>query len=78
MVLLGTPSPAAAAPPSTGKGSDSARVSLARLSSWGMGERPQEEVAPAAPLAPEVLMPSLVAGVPKAQDPPASQAKGLR
>nr|XP_020186038.1 translation initiation factor IF-2-like [Aegilops tauschii subsp. strangulata] len=74
VVLLGTKSPAAVAPPSVGKGGDGARASPARLSSQGLGERPLEEAAPVAPLAPEVPMSGPVAVVPKAQELPASRA----
>ena len=73
MVLLGTKSPAAAAPSSAGKGSESARASPARSSSRDLGERPPEEAAPVAPLGPEVPTSGSVAGVPKAHEPPASQ-----
>nr|XP_020170404.1 translation initiation factor IF-2-like [Aegilops tauschii subsp. strangulata] len=71
---LETKSPAAAAPPSAGKGGNSARASPAQSSSRGLGERPQEEATPVAPLAPEVPTSGSVAEVPKAQELPASQA----
>nr|XP_020172929.1 dynactin subunit 1-like [Aegilops tauschii subsp. strangulata] len=65
---------AAAAPPSVGKGSDSARTSLAQSASRGPEGHPREESAPVALLAPEALMPGAGAEIPKAQEPPASQA----
>ena len=74
MVLLGTKSPAVATPPSVGKGSDGSRASPTQSSSHGLGERPQEEAALVAPLAPEVPTSGSVAWVPKAQELPASQA----
>ena len=68
MVLLGTRTPAVAAPLSMDKGSDSARASPARSSSRGLGEHPREESAPVAPLAPEVPTSGSGAGVPEAQE----------
>nr|XP_020186152.1 brain acid soluble protein 1-like [Aegilops tauschii subsp. strangulata] len=73
VVLFETKSPAMAAPSSVEKGSDSARASPARSSSRDLGERPPKEAAPVAPLAPEVPTSGSVAGVPKAQELPASQ-----
>nr|XP_020185402.1 MICOS complex subunit MIC60-like [Aegilops tauschii subsp. strangulata] len=66
--------PAAAASPSMEKGSDGAHASPARSSSRGLGEHPREESAPVAPLAREAPVSGSAAGVPKAQEPPVSQA----
>nr|XP_020177567.1 uncharacterized protein LOC109763120 [Aegilops tauschii subsp. strangulata] len=74
VILLGAKSPAAAAPSSAGKGSDSARASPTRSSSRDLGERPLEEAAPIALLAPEVLVSGSVARASRALEPPASQA----
>ena len=73
-MLLGTNLPAAAASPSMEKGSVCAHVSPARSSSRGLRENPREESAPMAPLAPEAPVSGSVAEVPKAQEPPVSQA----
>ena len=74
VVLLGTKSPAVAAPSSAGKGSESTRASPARSSSRDLGERPLEEAAPMAPLAPKAPASGSAAEVPKAQEPSASHA----
>nr|XP_040255762.1 nucleolar and coiled-body phosphoprotein 1-like [Aegilops tauschii subsp. strangulata] len=65
---------AAAIPPSVGKESDDAHTSPARSASRGPEGHPREESAPAALLAPEVLTPGAAAEVPKAREPPVSQA----
>nr|XP_020188356.1 proline-rich protein 36-like [Aegilops tauschii subsp. strangulata] len=65
---------AAAAPPSVKKGSDDTRISPAWSSSRGLEEHPRGESAPVAPLALEALVSSPAAGVPKAREPPVSQA----
>nr|XP_020200821.1 uncharacterized protein KIAA1522-like [Aegilops tauschii subsp. strangulata] len=70
----GTEPSAAAAPPSVKKGSDDTRTSPVRSSSRGLEEHPRGESAPMAPLAPEALVSSPAARVPKAQEPPVSQA----
>nr|XP_020162043.1 predicted GPI-anchored protein 58 [Aegilops tauschii subsp. strangulata] len=74
VVLPGTNLPAAATSPSMEKGSVGAHASLARSSSRGPGEHPREESAPVAPLAPAAMVSGLAAEVPKAHEPPASQA----
>ena len=65
---------AAVAPSSMGRGGDGVRTSPARSSSRGLGGHPREELAPMALLAPEVLLLDAAAEVPKAQEPPVSQA----
>nr|XP_020193175.1 MAP7 domain-containing protein 1-like [Aegilops tauschii subsp. strangulata] len=70
----GADSSAAAAPSSVGKGGDDAHASPARSSSRGLEERPGGVPAPAALQAPEVPVPDADAKVPKAQEPPVSQA----
>ena len=51
-----------------------ARASLARSSSRDLGERPPEEAALVAPLAPEVPVSGSAARASRTQEPPASQA----
>ena len=70
-------SPAVAAPSSAGKGGDDDRTSPAQSSSRGLGERPGEMPTPTAPLAPEVPELDAIAEVPKAQEPPVSQAVAM-
>nr|XP_020162044.1 cyclin-dependent kinase inhibitor 1C-like [Aegilops tauschii subsp. strangulata] len=74
VVLPGTNLPVAATSPSVETGSIGAHASLARSSSRGPGEHPREESAPVAPLAPAALVSGLATEVPKAHEPPASQA----
>nr|XP_020153724.1 translation initiation factor IF-2-like [Aegilops tauschii subsp. strangulata] len=71
---LGTEPSAAAAPPSVEKGSDITRTSSIQSPSRGLEEHPHGETAPVAPLAPEALVSSPAAGVPKAKKPPVFQA----
>ena len=74
MVLLVPRSPPAAAPLSMSRGGDIARASLARSSSRGLVEHPQEKSTPEAPLTWEVPESGSGAEVQEAQEPPASQA----
>nr|XP_020154924.1 MAP7 domain-containing protein 1-like [Aegilops tauschii subsp. strangulata] len=73
-VPAGTQQPAAAAPPSAGKGGDGARASLARSSSRGPDDRPQEKATSIAKPAPEAPAPCQPVEVPNAQEPPASSS----
>lgn len=74
VTLSGAESSAVAAPSSVGSGGDDSRTFPARSSSRGLEERPGGASAPTAPLAPEVPVLDAIAEVPKAQEPPVSQA----
>ena len=60
-------------PPSAEKGDDSTRTSPARSPSCGQEEHRREELAPLAPLAPEVPVPGSADEVPRALEPLISQ-----
>nr|XP_020201555.1 proline-rich protein 36-like [Aegilops tauschii subsp. strangulata] len=74
---LGAPHLVTATPPLAQKGGDSARISLARSSSRGPEERPQERAPAKASSAPEALIPSPSAEAPQAPELLASSSVAL-
>nr|XP_020170213.1 chromosome partition protein Smc-like [Aegilops tauschii subsp. strangulata] len=73
----GTQQPGTAAPPLAQKGGTSPRTSLARSSSRGLEDRPQEKLTSAAKLAPKAPVLSSPAEVPQAPEPPASSSAAI-